>query len=370
MPTLVDGPAPAPASFTVLLRPSRESIAAARRQVQRKAMVIAAMGLTGYGILVVAPVPLVVRFAGAFLLCVAAVMTATCIMHDANHGAFTTKRSTNHLVGFSADLLGASSLLWRAKHSNLHHTSTNVAGLDSDIELAPFARLHPAQPWKPWHRYQHLYLWFLYGFVVLQWFVLADTAALWRALVRPTVRQPRPSAFEVAGVVLGKVLHIGWAIVIPLLLHSWWHVALWYLGISWVGGLALSMIFQVAHCVDEAEFPDDDSPTDRQGFERHQISTTVDIRSENPLVAATLRWTLGGLDHQIEHHLAPRLPHTLYPQIAPQLAALCAERGIKYREHTSVHGALASHARWLRRMGARPEATWSPSERAVGARRR
>lgn len=370
MPTLVDQPVPAPASMTLLLRPTRDEIARARRQVQRKALVIAGLGVVGYTLLVLAPVGVPARVTGAVLLTYACVTTAMCIMHDANHGAFTSRRRTNHIVGFSSDMIGASSYLWRAKHGNLHHTSTNVAGLDSDIELAPFARLAPGQPWKPWHRFQHIYLWGLYGFVTLQWFLVADAAALLRALRHPTVRQPRPTAGEIASIVGGKVAHTTWAIVIPCLLHDWRVVIGVYLLISWVCGLILSMVFQVAHCVEAAEFPESDSPTDRAGFELHQLSTTVGIRSDNRLVTAALRFSLGGLEYQVEHHLAPRLPHTLYPALAPRLEALCAERGVQYRTHPSVRGALSSHARWLRRMGARPAPSWRPSPAAIGARQR
>jgi linoleoyl-CoA desaturase len=66
---------------------------------------------------------------------------------------------------------------------------------------------------------------------------------------------------------------------------------------------------------------------------------------------------MGGLDFQIEHHLAPRLPHTVYPLIAPQLQAACAERGIEYRTHSSIAEAVRSHARWLRQMGRPPAGT-------------
>jgi linoleoyl-CoA desaturase len=63
---------------------------------------------------------------------------------------------------------------------------------------------------------------------------------------------------------------------------------------------------------------------------------------------------MGGLDFQIEHHLAPRLPHTTYALIAPRLEAACAERGIDYRVHASLTEAIRSHARWLREMGRPP----------------
>jgi linoleoyl-CoA desaturase len=66
------------------------------------------------------------------------------------------------------------------------------------------------------------------------------------------------------------------------------------------------------------------------------------------------RWIMGGLDHQIEHHLAPRLPHTIYPLIAGRLQELCTKRGISYRLHPNLRAALRAHGRWLKLMGQPP----------------
>ncbi|MGZ4691909.1 MAG: hypothetical protein ACXWAY_19990 [Acidimicrobiia bacterium] len=63
---------------------------------------------------------------------------------------------------------------------------------------------------------------------------------------------------------------------------------------------------------------------------------------------------MGGLDYQIEHHLAPKLPHTIYPVVAPKVEGACRARGLDYRIHPSVTAAIRSHARWLREMGQAP----------------
>ena len=64
---------------------------------------------------------------------------------------------------------------------------------DTDLDQAPFARLSPGQKWRPWHRYQHVYMWILYGFLTLQWFVIADFIDLMNHGVgaHPFPRQPR-----------------------------------------------------------------------------------------------------------------------------------------------------------------------------------
>ena len=90
-------------------------------------------------------------------------MTAFCVMHDANHGAYFRTRRLNHLMGWTADaLLGLSSYTWRVKHNVAHHTYTNVDGYDADITQMPFARLMPVQAPRPWYRLQHYYIWALY----------------------------------------------------------------------------------------------------------------------------------------------------------------------------------------------------------------
>lgn len=47
----------------------------------------------------------------------------------------------------------------------------------------------------------------------------------------------------------------------------------------------------------------------------------------------------GGINYQIEHHLFPRVHHSLYPEIAPIVAATCANYGVPYVHYTSINAA-------------------------------
>lgn len=343
-----------PKSLTQMMMPSADEIARARRRLHYKAAFIALFGVSSYVALVFAPVGFLLRVVFALALVVASTATATGIMHDGNHGSFSRSTRVNRIAGWSSDLLGGSSFLWRFKHNRLHHGNTNVVGYDTDIDQMPFARLAPQQPWSPRHRYQHLYMWALYGFLTLQWFVVSDYATLIRGKVGAHALPVRPRKRDVALVLAGKVLHLGWAILLPMAFHPWWGVLGFYLVSSWLVGFLLANIFQIAHCVDQAEFFAPDAPRRGPDFELHQLRTTVDVRCRVPVLRGFLHWLMGGLDYQIEHHLAPRLPHTIYPLIAPRLEAACVERGITYRTHDGITGALRSHARWLRQMGRPP----------------
>jgi linoleoyl-CoA desaturase len=238
------------------------------------------------------------------------------------------------------------------QHNDLHHGTTNVVGFDSDLELAPFARLAPSQPWRRRFRWQAFYIWPLYGFLTLKSLLVSDVVALVvRRMGRQPLRRPvRPVAVMRIGV--GKLAHLGWALTVPLWFNPWWKVLLGYLLVSWCVGFILAIVFQLAHCVDVAEFPGEQLRRRGDEFAAHQLRTTVDVASPIPVLGHVFRWLVGGLDHQIEHHLSPRLPHTVYPIIAKRFRVACAEHGFTYRLHDGVWSALCSHARWLQAMSA------------------
>jgi linoleoyl-CoA desaturase len=277
-----------------------------------------------------------------------AILTAFCVQHDANHGAYFRTRRANHLMGWTADaLLGFSSYTWRVKHNVAHHTYTNVDGYDDDVNQMPFARMLPSQESRPWYRLQHVYLWPLYCLMVIRWQIGADIAALRRGrIANSAVRMP--GGWDMAGLLAGKAIFIAWAIVVPLLVYPWWMVAAAYTGIAAVTGLVAATTFQLAHCVEEATFS---SPEELQGTQRvwavHEVESTVDFCPRNPV----LTWVLGGLNYQIEHHLFPRVPHTHYPRIAEIVRRTAAEHGVRYTTQPSLRAAIRSHHRHLRNLG-------------------
>lgn len=338
------------------IMPTATEIAAARRRLHRKAVSIVGLLAAGYALLVFADVALWLRAVAAVAVVHACIAAATGIMHDANHAAFAASARWNRALSYVADLLGASSALWKRQHNDLHHRHTNVMGHDTDIEQSPIARLAPEQPWHPWHRAQHVYMWPLYGFLTVQWLLVSDFLTMRTHRIGS---QPIPPLTRSASIklVVGKLVHVGWAVALPMQFHAWWTVLLVYLACSWAVGFALSIIFQLAHCVDVADFVPDEGRTFRGDDNvRHQLATTVDIGARTRLGRSYMAWLMGGLDHQVEHHLAPRLPHTIYASLAERVDEMCAANGLHRRRHASLGAALASHTRWLRQMGRSPRA--------------
>ncbi len=333
--------------------PTPGEIRAARRRLHVKAIVILLLVTVAYWVVVMSAVTLGPRLVAAGVLVVGLFAVGTGIMHDANHGSFSRYGWINRALAWTSDALGASSWLWRTQHNVVHHGNTNVVGVDADIELAPLGRLAPEQPWRRWHRAQYVYLWPLYGFMALKNLLVSDVVALARRRIGNRTL-PAVTSRVVARVMAGKVLHLGWAIVVPLLFNPWWGVLGFYLGCSWVVGFLLAVTFQMAHCVDLADMATPDAARRGDDFVLHQLRTTVDVASPMPVFGPIFRWLVGGLDNQVEHHLAPRLPHTVYTAVGRRFRATCAMNGIEHRRHPGVWSAIRSHGRWLRAMSAPP----------------
>lgn len=83
--------------------------------------------------------------AWCLLLGFASFLAGVNIGHDAVHQTLFKKKLLNNLAGFSFDLIGISSYMWRLKHNVVHHRFPNVAEVDFDIEAGPVLRLSPTE---------------------------------------------------------------------------------------------------------------------------------------------------------------------------------------------------------------------------------
>jgi linoleoyl-CoA desaturase len=270
------------------------------------------------------------------------------IQHDGGHKAYSQKKWVNRIMASSLDLLGGSSYVWDHKHNTLHHTYANIMDHDDDINLGFLARVSPHQRRLWFHRLQHIYLWFLYGMVAIKWQLIDD----YKDIIRGKVGNypfARPRNWDLAIFIGGKVVSLSLAFVIPLFFHSVLTVICFYLFVCWVNGLSIAVVFQLAHVVEEAEFPQPDEVTGDMdnNWAVHQVKTTVDFARRNWF----LTWFLGGLNFQVEHHLFPKISHIHYPKISRIVERTCQRYGLQYNSQPTFWGGVMSHFRWLRRMG-------------------
>jgi len=310
-----------------------------------KTVVIFAWWATSYALLMFTDVPVWLRLLLAVSLGLAIAGIGFSIMHDANHDGYAPGRRTNRAIGFAIDLVGGSSYFWRHKHNLLHHTYTNVSGLDTDIGGNALLRFAPDQRRRAIMRYQHLYVWAIYMVYPLGWWIIDDFHRLATGRIG-TNRIPKPTVPDVVAMLVGKALFFSWTFVLPLWLHGAWMIPFGAVTVATLG-VTLATTFQLAHCVGEADFhvPASDPGGD---WAKHQVLTTVDFARGNRL----LGWYLGGLNFQVEHHLFPRVCHVHYRELSRIVEATCAVHGVRYTAQPSLRAALAANVRWLRMLGA------------------
>ena len=271
------------------------------------------------------------------------------VMHDGNHGAYSRHRWVNGLMSRSMDLLGGSAYFWRFKHNIAHHTYTNISGQDDDLGLGQFGRLSPHDPWRPFFRFQHLYVWFLYALLAVEWQTSGEFRnLLWKRRIGLT-SVPFPGRVEHLLFWLGKAIFFGLAFALPLFFHPLGHVLACYAISAVTLGAMMALVFQLAHCVEEAHFepPTIDHAVVEKEWASHQAEATADFAPGSSLVT----WYVGGLNYQIEHHLFPGICHMHYPALAPLVASVCRKYGIRHFTYPTVRSAIRSHVRWLRTMG-------------------
>ena len=155
--------------------------------------------------------------------------------------------------------------------------------------------------------------------LAIEWQTTGD----FRTMMNPGVadtKYARPRGWEQVYFWVGKAFFYTMAFVIPMLHHGVLPVIGVYLYTGVVLGLTLATVFQLAHCVQEADFPLPIPGTRKMENDwfTHQVETTVDFAQGNRL----LTWYMGGLNYQIEHHLFPKICHLHYPAIAQLVEAV------------------------------------------------
>ncbi len=288
----------------------------------------------------------------ALLLCVLLGLNLATIgfniMHEGGHQSFSKHKWLNSISAYFLNVLGGNAYFWKIKHNINHHTFTNIEGIDSDIDVQPFMRLHSGQPLHKMHRFQHVYWVLLYGISYMAWVFYEDFTKYFSGRVAANTPPKILKRKEHFIFWLTKVAYVSVYIVLPVTQVGWLYALIGFVVVTFVCGLAISIIFQLAHVVEATEFPAMDGGSKKmQEWALHQVSTTANFATTNKIWF----WLLGGLNFQIEHHLFPWVSHIHYPQISRIVKETCAEYNIVYNEYSSILKALASHLLYLKRLG-------------------
>lgn len=270
------------------------------------------------------------------------------IMHDGAHGSFSRYSWVNRLAALSLNFLGANNYMWKTKHNVIHHAFTNVDGVDDDLDARPFLRLCASQKKYRIHKYQHLYFWATYSLLYLYWIFFSDYRKYFTGKIGEIRLHPMNFAQHLSFWMF-KLLHLALFVVLPIYMVGFGPWLIGFLVYSLLAGFVLSIVFQLAHTVEDTAFPTPDAATGRLEDEWaiHQLHTTANFATRNKIVS----WFTGGLNFQVEHHLFPKISHVHYPAISKIVRKACEEYGIRYIEYPKLRFAVASHVAHLRHMG-------------------
>ena len=273
------------------------------------------------------------------------------VMHDANHGSFSKHKWVNQTVSYVLDLVGGSSALWRIQHNVLHHSFTNIEGLDEDIDTPGILRFTPNRPLKKIHKLQFIYAWGFYSIMTLFWMTAKDWLALARYRKKGLVKSSGNSVGQLTrDLIISKLLYFGYIMVLPALFSGlpFWKIIVGWMVMHAVTGLILASIFQPAHVLEDLQFAQGEKGASMEDDNlSHQLKSTANFGTRSRLFT----WMCGGLNHQIEHHLFPQVCHIHFSDLAPIVRKTAEEFGLPYRSSTTFAGALALHTKMLWKLG-------------------
>jgi linoleoyl-CoA desaturase len=321
-------------------------------ELYTKALVLIPSAVVLYVLLLTVTMPAVLALVLCALLGFILASIGFNVMHDACHGSYSSKKWLNEIMGLSLNALGGNAFIWKFKHNIVHHTYTNVDGVDDDIAKSPLMRQCSSQKWVPAHRFQHIYVVLVYAISSIAWVAIMDFNKYFQQKIFTTPLQ-KMSVKEHIIFWASKVLYAIFYVIIPVALVGWKHWAIGYVCMEVTLGLTLALIFQLAHVVEDVEF-EVAAGTEHKLIENewaiHQIKTTANFAPRNRFI----NWYVGGLNYQVEHHLFPRISHVHYPAISGIVQKTCKEFNLPYHSNPSFVGSLSSHFKMMKQLGQRP----------------
>lgn len=253
------------------------------------------------------------------------------VAHDVAHRQVFRKRRASEWAGRIAGNLGVgmSYSWWQDKHTR-HHANPNHEDLDPDVLpdvlvwSARQAREARGLP-RLIGRYQAV---LFFPLLTLEGFNLHVSSV--RALLRPETKRRGLEAVLLGAHLVGYLALLLWALT-PL-------QALAFLLVHQVVfGLYLGATFAPNH----KGMPTLTDADQKPDYLRRQVLTSRNVRGGRLVDLA-----LGGLNHQVEHHLFPSMPTPNLRKARPIVRDYCAKLGVEYTEA----GVISSYTQALRHL--------------------
>ncbi|AXT58243.1 acyl-CoA desaturase [Aquimarina sp. AD1] len=283
---------------------------------------------------------------------ISVLLNAFNVSHDAAHGVAVKSKFWNKLLfQLSFNLQGNNAYVWGKNHNESHHLYTNIEGSDIDVLNNPLVRMTTEQNLQWYHRFQYLYVPFLYLFYSLNWFLFREFLMIFNRSSR-TIKIKIPT-WEIFKLIFFKIAYITYMIIIPgiVLPFAWEYIFVAFLLNHFLVSILFTGVLGVSHLSDYVVHPQPDSKGKlAMSWPKLQMCTSVDYNVNSTF----LNWTLGGFNAHALHHLLPNICHIHYIKLLPIFREVAKKYGIVYME-MSYSQALRSHFRFLKKMGTQLE---------------
>jgi linoleoyl-CoA desaturase len=264
---------------------------------------------------------------GTLLLGLGKILENMELGHNVMHGQYDWMNDPEFAGrSYEWDIAGPSDF-WRHTHNHVHHTWTNVLGMDDDVGYG-VVRLFPEQRWKPFYRWQPL--WVTIQAVLFQYSVAIQhlrldkvyKGKLSKAEVRPLIRQFNAKIlrqwgkdylfFPLLALLIGaNALAVLAGNVLANLIRNLWTFTVIFCGHF----TEQAAVFSKESVVGES----------RGHWYLRQLRGSSNLNG-GPL----FHILTGNLSHQIEHHLFPDLPARRYATLAVEVREIAERYGQVY----------------------------------------
>ncbi len=264
--------------------------------------------------------------------------------HDGAHQQIFSSRRWNEWSGrvFAGLVAGLSYSWWTGKHTR-HHGAPNQIGKDSDIDSKVLAFHEDAAHGrtgllKAFTRHQG---WFFFPLLTLEGLNLHVDS------YRKLLDRSAPVKRRWVDLSFVTVRLVGYLALLLVFLPPGKAAA--FLGVQ----LALfGVLMGGAFAPNHTGMPIV-AATSKVDFLRRQV-----LMSRNITGGWWIDFALGGLNHQVEHHLFPSMPRPNLRKARPMVKAYCAEHGIDYTE-TSLAQSYVQIVKYLNEMGLHARETFT-----------
>lgn len=249
---------------------------------------------------------------------------------------------------------------WRHSHNYLHHTFTNVSGVDHDLGYR-LLRVDEREPWRWYRAPQVVYAGVLAA--LFQWGVAVHDLDFARYLSTPRAERD-PSEVKRVREIKSKA----WRqlrkdyLLFPLLAGP---SAPWVFVGNLLANIARNLwaaaVIYCGHFPEQAEVF---APESLEGEGRGRFYLRQLLGSANFEGPRWLHVLSGHLSHQIEHHLFPDVPAWRYPALSTEVRAVCAKYNLPYNTGT-LGSQLLSALRRIARLSLPSSAAPQPVAAAV-----